>query len=73
MASKLYYCVVEDYDGKITINSFFGSNRQQERKFALSMYKKCFGVYELLGLARVVADEKRSLQMSRLPTMDHRA
>lgn len=35
----LYFCVVEDYDGSISVNSFFGQNKRQEKQFALSGYK----------------------------------
>ncbi len=56
---SIYYTVVENYDGTITVNSFGGKDKKQEQKFALSMYRKVYGVFYTYGEAsRLVSELK---------------
>lgn len=41
MASTLFFCVVQDYDGSWSVSSFGGKNKAEEKRFALSMNKRC--------------------------------
>jgi hypothetical protein len=38
---KLYYCVVQDYDGGWSVSSFGGRTKRQEREYALNGSRKC--------------------------------
>jgi hypothetical protein len=40
--SKLYFCVIEDYNGAISVSSFGGSNRVEERRFARTCSKTIY-------------------------------
>jgi len=40
MTSKLFFCVVEDFDGVISVSSFFGRNKAEEKRNALTCNKE---------------------------------
>lgn len=41
MADKLYFSVVEDYNGEWAVSSFFGKTKAEEKRFALNGSKRC--------------------------------
>lgn len=42
MAKATYFCVVEDYEGNVSVASFLCRNTTEERKAALTMYRFCW-------------------------------
>lgn len=56
MASRLYYCVVQGWNGQWTVSSFGGRNEREERQFALNGNRRCKLVSRSYDAARSLCD-----------------
>jgi hypothetical protein len=50
--SNFFYTVVEDFKGEISVCSFLGDTKKQEREYALTTNKRVLLVAETLDAAR---------------------
>lgn len=57
--NKLYFCVVEDWKGNVTVSSFGGKSKAEERRNAKSCSRYCFHVGESYDEAEKIAAAHR--------------
>ncbi len=62
MQHSLMYTVAEGWDGEITVSSFLGRTRAEERKFALTMSRKVHLITGDRDQAQRRADAERKAQ-----------
>ncbi len=60
MKPTTFFTVAEDWQGNVAIHSFLGRNKTEERRYCLSCYKKCHGIYTVFAEAEAVLREVRA-------------
>ncbi len=65
MKTTLFFSVVQDHSGAWSVGSFMGRNKTEEKRFALTTYKRCVLVTGDFDAARRRAEEERAKDAER--------